>query len=140
MPSIFKNNQNLTNFSVIIDNTGLIYTLNHINDLEYIHPPTSTLFVDQRIDIAYIVSDKYFVLTIVFASLIFVVVASIITLGILYKKKSTAYHNFLKHKERKMKGDYKKYEFNEEGQNNNSVVEEEEDETAPRGSELAFSY
>ena len=39
-----------------------------------------------------------------------------------------------------MKGDYKKYELiNEEGQNNWDN-EEEEDETAPRGSELAFSY
>ena len=56
-------------------------------------------------------SDKYFVLTVTFASLIFVTLVALITLSILYKKKSSAYHNFLTHKERKMKGDYKNYEI-----------------------------
>lgn len=53
-------------------------------------------------------------MTITFASLVLIVVAILVTLIILYKKKRKDYRNFLKHKQRKLKGDYKKYEYLQE--------------------------
>lgn len=73
--------------------------------------PLNTLELETEIKIIYTVSNKYFILTITFACLIVVVIAILITLVILYKKKRNEYKSFLIHKERKMKGDYKKYEY-----------------------------
>eukprot|EP00347_Sterkiella_histriomuscorum_P022215 403331266 len=147
-----NSNSNLTNFSIIIDNTNLIWKIQndqsmvidenaqeHSNDINHeesltyyfgehysrqmkstleegeeedvIPPILQNLQLNSSIKVVYNVSDKYFIMTVTFASLIVVVIAVLIIVIVLYKKKRQEYRNFLKHKEKKMKGDYKKYEY-----------------------------
>ncbi|CDW91239.1 sam domain containing protein [Stylonychia lemnae] len=204
---LFKGSQNLTNFSIIIDNTNLIWKIQNDYQIRLKHKANENNLVllanqygesadfdlDQfqlysadreghdkyqsnqsrrilyespiltedndnsqltqlealqpiqlrsSIKVVYNVSDKYFILTVTFASLIVVLIAVLITIVVLYKRKRQEYKNFLKHKEKKMKGDYKKYEYldgenetNQEGNNQNgqaNVANKNQNQSTPQ--------
>ena len=63
-----------------------------------------------EIKVVYTVSNKYFILTVLFACLIVLLLVILVTLAVLFKRKREEFRGFLIHKERKMKGEYKKYE------------------------------
>lgn len=63
---------------------------------------TTTIELLSEIRINYLVSDKYFILTITFACLILVLMAVLITIMVLYKRKRREFRNFLMHKQRKI--------------------------------------
>jgi F0F1-type ATP synthase membrane subunit b/b' len=58
-------------------------------------------------------------MTVTFGCLVLVAIIILILLIVLYKKKRKEYRDFLKHKQRKIKGDYKKYEYLQEDDDQN---------------------
>ena len=101
----------MTSYSLIIDNTQ------QVNDIKSLKDEVDTVYLKQEIKIIYLVSDKWFVLTITFSSLNFIIILLLIMLFFLYRKKKQDHRNFLKHKQKKLMGEYKKYEMTSEYDN-----------------------
>ena len=93
---------NVTTFRVIIDNTR-VFSTGQEGDLAF----------TEQVNIKYEVNDKYFNLTVTFGCLDGVVLAGLVALIWLYRRKKIQYDSLLTHKMKKMKGDYKKYDMDE---------------------------
>lgn len=68
-----------------------------------------TLYIKQEVKIKYKVSDKWFILTVVFSTLTGVGLMLLLVIALLYRKKKIEYKNFMRHKQRKLMSADKKY-------------------------------
>lgn len=91
LTQLFSSKENMTEFSFILDNTGFPN-----NSLYQSVNPDKYVVLFQNMEVVYTLSNKYFVLTMVFIG---ITVLLIILLGLLiytYRKKKKEYKNFLK--------------------------------------------
>ena len=99
---------NITNIRFIIDNTQMLNNLRAFmqsGSSSNADNITHTLFLEHSVNIAYKLSDRWFIMTVTFACLNFLALVTLILLFIVYKKKKREHIEFRSHKERWLKYD-----------------------------------
>lgn len=91
MTQLFTSKQNVTEFSFILDNTGFPN-----NSLYQSENPDKYVVLFQNMEVVYTLSNKYFILTMVFIALTVLLIILLIFLIYTYRKKKKEYKTFLK--------------------------------------------